>query len=465
MKNGQLKQMVLSLLFLCLSGVAYAAPVFDNAVAGHCTSGSGTCTLSHTLANASGNDRLVYVGCTTEGDSNITAITYDGVTGTEVAEVDEGFGTASAWYFIDSELPATTGDYDVICTASGTVEKNMTIMEITAASQGVGAYILGSGSCTTCGADGNEHTDGITTTVDDSIILSIIHTGGTTTGGFVAEGTNQTERAEDTGNGSSATSCSTSPKATAGAYTIQWQHNSGNQNRLMSINMAVPPDTILAATFEPLVDTHIKAASATTNYGTNTSLELKSITGGGSDERILMTFNLGGTFDGTETIIASNLFVTASGSLTFAKTDRCHKGLRDFGETTATWNKYDSGGANWTSSGADSDGNDMTGTVMTTTGAIVSRSWGTRSAGDRLEWTEVGTELQDLVDEQKAGEMYLYCNQDTADNADHNFYSSEHTTASDRPVLTVLYSLAAAGTDSTVTQMHNIDLFDVDINN
>jgi hypothetical protein len=86
--------------------------------------GTNTLTISHSLGYPSGNNRLVVAAAGYENnDSSITvnSITYNGQSMTEIAEIQAVSGysaSAAIYYILDSNLPSTTGSYNVRVTCS-----------------------------------------------------------------------------------------------------------------------------------------------------------------------------------------------------------------------------------------------------------------------------------------------------------------------------------------------------------
>lgn len=194
---------------------------------GGTTCGSGTgCTLSgYSLGLASGNNRLVVAGCTTEGPSNISDMTFDGVSGTEEIEFDfEGNATISYWYWLDTDLPSSAGNYDIVCTATATIS-NFNVLAVSMGDmKQQGPDDTDTASCNNC----STLTVVSTPLSADSIIIDIIDTGGTASADFDARGVGQVSILETDASSSSASLSMKSQGASA--FTMSWTAGA-SQNR------------------------------------------------------------------------------------------------------------------------------------------------------------------------------------------------------------------------------------------
>ncbi|MBI4450463.1 DNRLRE domain-containing protein [Candidatus Woesearchaeota archaeon] len=96
------------------------------------------------------------------------------------------------------------------------------------------------------------------------------------------------------------------------------------------------------------MDTSIKQDSATTNFGTSTTLTLDSESG--KQERSLLQFNLS-IIPQNATILAADLQLIQAGVAGSAFNATAYRVLNPWTELAATWNAYN--GTNWTSAGGD----------------------------------------------------------------------------------------------------------------
>lgn len=139
-----------------------------------CTSSGTSCTLSNfTLSTGSGNNRIVVVGVSTENDGDVTAVTFNGTNMTEINEADSSgfFGgvTASLWYILDTNLPSSAGDYDVVVTTTSENHRHVGAAEFT----GVAQQAPEASNTGTSGASGSISTS-VTTASDGAVVIDVV---------------------------------------------------------------------------------------------------------------------------------------------------------------------------------------------------------------------------------------------------------------------------------------------------
>jgi hypothetical protein len=206
----------------------------DNSDSSACTGASITsCTISNfNLGYASGNNRLVLVGVTTEGQSEVTDVTFNGTSGTEVnPELDfDSMATISLWYFLDTDLPSSSGNYDISATTSAVTDISIMVISVIGAAQQV-PEDTGTGSCTSCGAISAP----VTTTTDGAWIFDAVHCGDNNYAGeeLTPTGTGQTEPSGiELSNSTSSASMSYKELAAAGNFTMAWDHTDASTLRM-----------------------------------------------------------------------------------------------------------------------------------------------------------------------------------------------------------------------------------------
>lgn len=191
----------------------------------------------------------------------------------------------------------------------------------------------------------------------------------------------------------------------------------------VSFQDGVLPTTGYAGT----IDTMIKQGSGTSNFGTGTTLEVDGDDGSGVDKSVLVKWN-------TSTIPTSA--VVTSASLTFKITDTTASGYQIYQlkqnwlETQATWNIFATG-SNWQTAGA-LGANDRGTTVLGTAGPATSGAFYTiplNASGLAV--------VQAWINNPSNNFGLVIANATNTDGLD--FSSSEATTKTDRPKLTVVY--------------------------
>ena len=186
------------------------------------------------------------------------------------------------------------------------------------------------------------------------------------------------------------------------------------------------------------IDTFLHRDTATTNYGTNTSLFIGNNGGGTNTYRTLIKF--AGLSDGTvpqsSNIISATLslycYAEASGN---ARTLRVYRSKRVWVEAQATWNIYSTGN-NWaTAGGFGADDCEQT--------DIGSRDFSaTEATGAYKDWSLTAAAVQEMVRGTWTNNGLLI-KADTENTDRYAFYSSDN--ADNKPKLTVVY-LTSAGT-------------------
>ena len=179
------------------------------------------------------------------------------------------------------------------------------------------------------------------------------------------------------------------------------------------------------------IDTTIRAANPTVNYGTSTVLQI-GVTSG-YPYRTLIKWDLSGIPSSEICDSATlSLWLDVDAAPTYAITFGVYRILRNWGETTVTWNKYD-GTNNWTTAGASGAG-DMDATLLGESASI-------------SQTTPVGTEIQISLSTAEIQKMYdgTYTNygfviksmrEDLGSRWDS--CSREHATTGNRPKLVVV---------------------------
>lgn len=182
-----------------------------------------------------------------------------------------------------------------------------------------------------------------------------------------------------------------------------------------------------SASYAGMIDTMLKQGSATSNFGTGTTLEVDGDDGSGVDKSILLKWD-------TSTIPTSAMATSAT--LTFKVVDttasayQLYQVKQNWAETQATWNIFATG-SNWQTAGA-FGANDRGTTVLGTAGPATSGTFYTitlNTAGLAI--------VQGWINNPISNFGLIIGNASNTDGLD--FSSSEVTTLTDRPKLTVIY--------------------------
>jgi prepilin-type N-terminal cleavage/methylation domain-containing protein len=99
---------------------------------------AGTGVLAHTINSGSGNNRLLVVCYGQEGNSTITAMTYNGVPLTSIHREHNPDGAENVtemWYMLDKDMPAASGTYNLALTVTGGNGPGIVVLSFTGVAQ------------------------------------------------------------------------------------------------------------------------------------------------------------------------------------------------------------------------------------------------------------------------------------------------------------------------------------------
>lgn len=179
-------------------------------------------------------------------------------------------------------------------------------------------------------------------------------------------------------------------------------------------------------------DTYIISDNPTTNYGTNTSMNIGFDTGGGGAGRALIKFDLS-SIPATATITSAILTLTpVTDNSSNARTLSVYRCLRAWTEAGATWNKYD-GTNNWGTAGAENTTSDRESTAIGTLSVSASE---TLNVGKDI--TLDASKMQEFITGALANNGFVL-RVNTESNDGYNWASSDHVTAAYRPKLVIEY--------------------------
>ena len=191
-------------------------------------------------------------------------------------------------------------------------------------------------------------------------------------------------------------------------------------------------------------DTWLRSSSPNSNYGTNASLyigdNLAAVDCGNCS---LVKFDISSIPAGSTIYSVTASFYedeaqAGNGGAT-TRTITMHRMLRNWVEAEATWNIYSTGNS-WTTGGGRGDGTDRVGT------ASASVQSGVKAANDHVDFTGAGlvADVQGWLDEDYNNYGWLLdCDSNfsgVSEYSNSRYRSSDHATAAQRPVLTVIYT-------------------------
>jgi len=171
---------------------------------------------------------------------------------------------------------------------------------------------------------------------------------------------------------------------------------------------------------------------ATTNFSTQTIVETRSCNDYSYNRRVLLKFDTQNTIPEGTSIVSATLTMTVAGGNAESRLIGAYRVPVSYDETGATWNKRNSS-TSWTSVGGDTAGEFALATV-------------TNVAGSKVTW-----DLTDLVQKNVSGEFgsNRYTRVELIDagaesqSSYKQYYSEDASTASVRPLLTVVLGTSA----------------------
>ena len=179
------------------------------------------------------------------------------------------------------------------------------------------------------------------------------------------------------------------------------------------------------------IDTTIRGVNPTINYGTSNVLQI-GVTSG-YVYRALVKWSLAGI---TPTDICDSatlsLWLAVDAATTYAVTWGVYRVLRDWGETTATWNKYD-GTNNWTTAGATGAG-DIDATLLGESASIPANT----AVGTEIQISLNATEIEKMYDGTYSNYGFLVRSESEGLASRWDVCSREHATTENRPKLVVV---------------------------
>lgn len=211
-----------------------------------------------------------------------------------------------------------------------------------------------------------------------------------------------------------------SPTNSVGASATRTPTSAGSSTT--SFQNGSLPNTSYAG----MIDSMLRQGSATTNYGSATTLGVDGDDGNGVDKSVLVKWDISNIPAGKTVSSVSLTFqvVNASGD-----SYQVYEVKRNWNESQTTWNIFSSGN-NWQTAGA-LGANDRGSSILGTAGPAPAGAYTItlNAAGIAL--------IQNWVNNPAANFGLIIASPTSADGLD--FSSSEAATASDRPKLTVVY--------------------------
>lgn len=221
-----------ALILTLMSGVASAAlPTLDDS-----TNGAGTTDpifRDVTLSSGSGNDRFCALATFSEFDSLQAAPELDGTAGTLAAQSEGLPNAAYIYYWLDADMPASSGTYSFEVNMDGTNHRTLHGRCYEGVDQN-GAFTTETGRDDTGSAQ--DLTSDSFTSTDDSIVFSVFgfNIGQTT----VTFGTDQTEAYSNTSAGQE--SYYTVKEVTSGSSSETVSVDGDTNSRIVNVNLVIP---------------------------------------------------------------------------------------------------------------------------------------------------------------------------------------------------------------------------------
>lgn len=413
-----------------------ATPVIGNTSSGTTAIAGTTLTISHTVLSTS-SLLLATVGVRGTTVPPTVSATYGGVAMTQVPLANQTNGA----------LRRTVTFY-LLSPASGTADVVFTFSENLTEAQGICSDWSGVNihtgltfdyvSVAAASATSDSVVPQSNTTFDSDLVYAVSFID---TANNQAPANSQTEIADLAGTLSGLVAGYKT--AIGNSTTIGWTFSSSNYAihafavRPIGIYSKQPDET-------DGIDNFIQSNIATTNSGTSAELRIGESNAATSVRRTLIKFVLSGIPSSNVSLLNAQLSLWVNADLSSNARDfKIYRSLRAWLELESTWNVYTTGN-NWTSAGADSDGNDTDlSTVWATTNFTA-----TESAGTEKVFTLSLTELLKFIDGTYTNNGWLI-KADTETNDAYTLESSSSATATLRPKLVIQYS---AGYEVTVDQ-------------
>ena len=191
-------------------------------------------------------------------------------------------------------------------------------------------------------------------------------------------------------------------------------------------------------------DTFVITNDPTANRGTETTMgvgELNTITD--ATRRGLIKFDLSSIPANANITSATLSLWVALNRSSDASDYRIYRLLKDWVELEATWDIYSTGN-NWATAGLGSGTDYASASIATTNiGASV-------SPGSEIQWSLDPTVVKQMIDGTYSNYGWMI-KADTELNDGYNFYTSEHTTAGERPKLVIQYTVPTSTPTPTNT--------------
>lgn len=203
--------------------------------------------------------------------------------------------------------------------------------------------------------------------------------------------------------------------------------------------------------FSGVADTRIYESLPNNNYGTSTDLETSKFGPGDHQHSIIKFEGLSNIPSGsTINSVTLSLNLSNAGGAS-GQTVSLRRLLRDWVESTATWNIYDTG-LNWTTGGGLSSGNDRVAAVSDTITGVTSTLQYYTSSGN----AQLATDVKNIIDGVNSNYGWHLERTDGADDATFRVFSSSNAADGVRPYLTVDYTEPSSLTlDSTPTDVNS----------
>lgn len=187
-------------------------------------------------------------------------------------------------------------------------------------------------------------------------------------------------------------------------------------------------------------DLQVHEGSATTNFGSSTTIEIGKY-GAGDHRHSLISFTGISSLPSSLTVTSAIISLYLTSQKNAATDVTAKRVLRDWVEAEATWTIWKTAN-NWTTAGGLSDGNDRSATVSDT--ASIANTIGLYY--DFNDAAQIRADVEDFADGTLTNYGWHFERTDAANDSTWRVFASSEGTDGQRPYLTVIYTATGGAT-------------------